>query len=240
MGANVANHLYDLTTTIQPKNGAIEVDFMALAKDAAIHYTLDGSEPTQKSNLFKTPIKMEASSTIKAQAFSGTKKVGRAWSQAINLHPLTGKNIELKTQPSDKYSGGGNGSIINGVLGSNERYGDAEWLGFDGDNLEAIIDLQKETVLKKLNFRFFNGEGQWIYLPKAIQIAASNDGNFFENIALQKNITGDKKVVEVIVPVEKFKHQYLKILVENFGTIPDGAQGGGNKSWLFVDEITAE
>ena len=31
--------------------------------------------------------------------------------------------------------------------------------------------------------------------------------------------------------------QYLKIVIEKFGIIPAGRQGGGFPSWLFVDEI---
>jgi hexosaminidase len=34
--------------------------------------------------------------------------------------------------------------------------------------------------------------------------------------------------------------QFVKVTVENFGTIPDGQPGAGNKAWLFADEITVE
>ena len=240
MGLNVANHLYDLKTSIQPKDGKVELSLAALAKNAIIYNTLDASEPSINSNLYKNPISINTNTTIKAQAFVDAKKAGRAWSQKLDFHKLAGKKIELKVQPHTKYSGGGNGSIINGVLGSNERYGDAEWLGFDGKNLEAIIDLQKAEKLESLAFRFFKGEGQWIYLPKAIRIFASDDGTTFKKVGEQTKITSDKKVAEVTVQLEKFEKQYLKIVVDNFGTIPEGAQGAGNKAWLFVDEIIAQ
>ncbi|MEI2739694.1 MAG: hypothetical protein V9F01_13045 [Chitinophagaceae bacterium] len=31
--------------------------------------------------------------------------------------------------------------------------------------------------------------------------------------------------------------RYIKVVVKNYGTIPDGKPGAGNKAWLFVDEI---
>ena len=34
--------------------------------------------------------------------------------------------------------------------------------------------------------------------------------------------------------------QFVKVTVENFGIIPDGQPGAGNKAWLFADEITVE
>ena len=31
--------------------------------------------------------------------------------------------------------------------------------------------------------------------------------------------------------------RYIKIKLGNYGVIPEGSPGGGQKSWLFVDEI---
>jgi hexosaminidase len=33
------------------------------------------------------------------------------------------------------------------------------------------------------------------------------------------------------------KARYVKLKVKNYGTIPDGKQGAGNKAWTFIDEI---
>ena len=31
--------------------------------------------------------------------------------------------------------------------------------------------------------------------------------------------------------------RYVKVMIKNWGEIPEGSPGAGNKSWLFVDEI---
>ncbi|MBL7748771.1 MAG: hypothetical protein JNM19_15140, partial [Chitinophagaceae bacterium] len=31
--------------------------------------------------------------------------------------------------------------------------------------------------------------------------------------------------------------RFIKVLVKNYGVIPAGSPGAGNKPWLFVDEI---
>ena len=31
--------------------------------------------------------------------------------------------------------------------------------------------------------------------------------------------------------------QYIKVIVKNYGIIPKGEQGEGNKAWLFLDEF---
>ena len=122
-------------------------------------------------------------------------------------------------------------------MGNNERYGDAEWLGFDGEDFEAIVDFGKTENINEIIFRFFKGEGQWLYLPKEIIIFSSSDGKDFKEMINNKDIKGDKKVVEIKIPFNNLNTRYLKIIAKNYGLIPKGKQGAGNKSWLFIDEI---
>ncbi len=240
MGINVANHLYDLSSSIQPKDGAVEVEIEALAKDGQIRYTLDGGEPTLQSSLYSNPIKVTTNQQIKAQSFLAEKPIGRSWQQNIRMHKAAGKKIVLKTLPHSKYSGGGPGSLINGANGNPERYGDAEWLGFDGKDLEAVIDLGKKETINTITFRFFIGEGQWIYLPKSIQVFTSEDGLDFIEKRRSKTIEGDQKLVKHVIALDAVQSRYLKVVAENYGIIPKGRQGEGNESWLFVDEIVVD
>ncbi len=237
MGVNVANHLYDLKSSIQPKNGKVELSLEKLAKDGVIYYTIDGSEPTSNSLLYDAPIPVETNLQVKAKSHIDEGGKGRLWEQSFNIHKAAGKTITLKLKPAQKYSGGGEGSIINGVLGSNVRYGDAEWLGFEGIDFEGTIDFGREESLNDIVFRFFNGQGQWIYLPQSIELFTSTDGINFETLLKNENISGETNVVETKVALDNVNTQYLKIMVKNFGTIPEGRQGGGHKAWLFIDEI---
>lgn len=93
-----------------------------------------------------------------------------------------------------------------------------------------------ETEIKTLEFRFFKGEGQWIYLPKSVKVMISNDGENYSSIGELNNISTDSKIVNPKLQVNG-KGRFLKVLVERYGKIPDGKQGGGHEAWLFVDEI---
>ena len=232
-----ANHLYELKSQIAAKNQQIALDWSTLAGDAMVHYTTDGTDPSAESRVYQKTLTIGADQTVKAQAFRGKQKLGRLWSQSFDLHLATGAKIELSHLPHAKYSAGGVGALINGVQGSNERYGDTEWLGFDGTDLIAQIDLGSTQSLERLKLRCFNGEGQWIYLPKKVEVFLSQDGKQFEKVASTKEIKGSQKAVDINLSWKQTTGQYLKIVVTNHGTIASGKQGAGHNAWLFVDEL---
>ena len=126
-------------------------------------------------------------------------------------------------------------------MGSDERYGDKEWLGFDGKDFEAVIDLGEATAVKEVTLRFFNSPGQWIYPPKQASVAVSTDGKSYDKEVEKEVSTAiTDKIVTVKIALSGKTPRYLKVKAQNLGTIPSGKQGAGERAWLFVDEIVVK
>jgi len=111
-------------------------------------------------------------------------------------------------------------------------------LGFSGNDASGTIDLGKNTSINELKFRFFKGEGQWIYLPKSLEIEFSSNGEKADTTLVINDIKSDTKVAEVIVNAGVNETRFIKFRAKNYGIIPEGAQGSGHPAWLFIDEIT--
>lgn len=242
MGVNVANKIYDLKTSVLAGDGqGIRLELSPKIEGVDLRYTLDGSEPTATSPLFSEGIKINGESQFRAQSFESEKPVGRAAELNFRHHLASGKSIVLTNQPAAKFSGNpdghAGGSIINGILGNDERYGDAEWLGFEGKDFEAVIDLGENQKLNSIKFRFFNGKGQWIYPPKSIQVSLSDDAENFTGTALETVAETAGKIIETTVALSGKESRFVKIKVNRFGLIPAGEQGAGHEAWLFIDEI---
>jgi len=238
-GINVANHLFDLEPLTElDENGDLSLRFTSLAKVQSIRYTSDGTPPTMEAPALSGSIALEKSGTYTGQAFQGDQAVGRSAQLDFNQHLGTGASIQLTNAPSERYSAGGAGAILNGIQGSSERYGDKEWLGFEGDDFVATVDLGESKTIDHINFRFFNGPGQWIYPPRNIEVqitkSLKEEGATFRT-SVQ---SGDDKIVETKLETKGTSGRYLQIKIPNYGLIPEGSQGGGNRAWLFIDEIT--
>lgn len=238
MDVNVAYHLADTKIQIEAGDGqGVLVNLETEAPSTDIYFTLDGSQPNTTSTLFEEPFLINESGTLKTLAYLTSGSEGRINEQTFNMHLAAGKSIEIAKEPHKRYAAGGKGALINGVQASKERFNNKEWLGYSGENFEATIDLGKEMDLNAVKIQFYNGEGNWIYLPKSMEIFISNDGQDFKSAGKLSNFESDTNTLNAEILLIQTKAKFVKIMVERFGIIPEGAPGEGNEAWLFVGEI---
>lgn len=239
-GFNFGNHLYDVKAMAKVEENGVKFDASNPAKQGSIRYSNNGSNPTASSPAVDTNQAITQSGKYVFQTFQDGQAIGRSASLELSFHKAAGKKITLNSEPAKQYSAGGPGSIINGVIGSDQRFNDAEWLGFSGKDFSAVIDLGKASSLKQLKLRFFNNPGQWVYAPKDVKVSWSNDGQNFGKSQSSKVSEGKDKIVQLNLALKNAKGRYLKLEISNYGEIPAGAPGAGSKAWLFVDEIVVE
>lgn len=245
MNVNYANHLYEVKGELIKENGQLKYK-LETKTDKKIVYSLDGNDPYMYLyQEYENPIKIDSSTTIKAAVFDFEREeqLGSIFEQRINLHKAVGAKISLNVDPHKAYNAGGKQSLINGISGNNKRYGDKEWLGFSGDDVEITIEFDEPTEINSISTRFHNGNGQWIYAPEYIAARITlEDGGVVANKFLLKN-----EETSIIIPIIlKFKTQSqmvakkIKLIIPNYGIIPEGKQGAGHKAWTFIDEIIVE
>ena len=244
---NYANHLYEIEGDMIFDEGKSYYELKTLTQGKNIRYTLDGSEPTINSKVYESKIPITESSTIKAAVFNVEKQLGKIFTQNINYHKAIGAKITIDKQPHKAYSGSGAKGLINGISGSNTRYGDKEWLGFWGEDIEITIDFEMPTKINSIETRFYDSQGQWIYAPKVYDYLILQEPNeFLQDTTFVLGLPEMAKEPRFKLLNIKFSKmetglydETIKIIIRipNYGTIPEGKQGAGNKAWTFIDEI---
>jgi hypothetical protein len=154
-------------------------------------------------------------------------------------HHAKGKKYEIRYEPSHRYPGGTEYALTDGYLGSLE-FSDESWMGFHGDDLDLIIDLEKPIAINNIEISSLINQASWIFAPVQLEIFAGNTNSALESI-FQKYLPQAEKDLKVRREVfqcnESFTARYLHIVVHNTGLCPDWHPGTGENAWLFVDEI---
>jgi hypothetical protein len=153
------------------------------------------------------------------------------------------KTISIRNEYSYQYAGSGDKTLVNGVLGSPD-YTDREWLGFEGTDFEAVIDLGEEMTIHQITCNFLINQKSWIFSPEKVEISISLDGEKYTLVksfgtdARRKDPNREIRAIKVDIPNSSAR--FIRITATNIGHCPDWHPGAGGKSWLFVDEIIVE
>jgi hexosaminidase len=206
-----------------------------------IYYTLDGTEPGPgHGTIYRAPIVLKKSAVLKSAGYAGQRKMGQVFTAHYMIHKAFGKSYRMSVSP-DKYKGGETYALTNGINGQMKNW--ADWVGIVAGNLDPVIDLGEPMPFSAISGQFLNQKSSWIYPPRSVEVLVSDDGQNFRSLGkqtLDATTIPDKSIQSFKVRFEAQKARYLKVLVENFGTIPAGMPGAGNGAWLFLDEIVLE
>ncbi|MBB77767.1 MAG: glycosyl hydrolase family 92 [Crocinitomicaceae bacterium] len=205
-----------------------------------LYYTLDGTKPNNRSLLYKNPIKLNESTTIKAIAYNNKGKSSIISNTFLKKDPEI--NLILKSKYANQYSASGPETLIDKIRGNNE-YRTGDWQGFWDQNLIAEINFEKPRKIDTIGIGFISDIKSWIFFPSEIEFSVSYDGKKFHRLQTIKTKKQTKQDMyphhkDFKVKINQSKRiQKIRVIAKNYGKCPPWHLGNGNDTWLFADEI---
>lgn len=241
LGYNYAKHLYNVAIHVDSDNKWREILIhMTTAGNAEIRYTLDGTEPTANSALYTGAIVLQKSAKIRAAAFRNGKR-SSVTSQDISFNKATACPVELLQPTHKNYTYKGGATLTDGLLGD-KGFGTGRWLGFSGNDLEAIIDLKQNTDVSSVSLNTCVDKGSWIFDARNIEVSVSADGKSFTKVASKSLPALEEQTPDNIYTYEltfpQTTTRYVKLTATSEHNIPKWHGGKGKPAFLFVDEIS--
>ncbi len=205
-----------------------------------LHYTLDGSTPTDASPEYLGPVTIKESALVQVRAFHDQLQPSEAVKATFfrTPPPLPVREATLRESPSPKYPGSG----VNGLLDHRkgpQQFSSPEWMGFEGNDLVLTIEWAQVQAYRAITVSSLHAPGSWILQPAALAAYSSRDGEHFELLA-ESPIDDLETTPGFVFPDLSFpptSSRFLRVVVKNAGVLPPDHPGAGNPAWLFVDEI---
>lgn len=243
LGYNYAKHLYNVAIHVDSDNKWREILIhMTTAGNAEIRYTLDGTEPTANSTLYTGAIVLQKLAKIRAAAFRDGKR-SSVTSQDISFNKATACPVELLQPTHKNYTYKGGATLTDGLLGD-KGFGTGRWLGFSGNDLEAVIDLKQNTDVSSVSLNTCVDKGSWIFDARNIEVSVSADGKSFTKVASKSLPALEEQTPDNIYTYEltfpQTTTRYVKVTATSEHNIPEWHGGKGKPAFLFVDEISVK
>ncbi len=161
------------------------------------------------------------------------------FSHGMKIHLASDRPVRLSFAPSEKYPAGGAAALTDGLKGTRDYH--FNWLGFEGTEMEAVIDLGQITPIHSVSVDFLQDTNSWIWIPQQVEFDISSDGITFEKIGLQNRTTNEHAAGASIENFSCFLRpsatRYIKVKTRSLFQCPAWHKGAGGKAWIFADEI---
>jgi len=208
-------------------------------KTAKIYYTLNGKDPDERSMIYTRPLCITKSAVLKA--FALAPGMDKSFSiEAVYTKIPFNRKITLLTKYANQYPAAGDDALIDLIRGG-DSFKTGAWQGYEGNDMEAIVDLGSMQRVHDLSLGCYQDQGSWIFMPLQVKFSVSPDNKTFTDIPPVKNTVSEKANGPVIMnfsvkPGMK-PLRYIKVQAVNRGNCPAWHAGAGKKAWIFVDEI---
>ena len=243
LGYEFAKHIFGVTASyaVDPEKGGV-VMTLTTQGGAPIRYTLDGSDPTASSPLYKAPVTIGESCTFKAAALREGMQTP-VYARKFDFNKATGRRIALNAAPTLKYTYGGASLLVDGYRGG-PVYSNGAWIGFLNEPLDVTIDMQGAKPYSAVTVESLVEKGEWVFPPSSVGVYLSDDGSEFAEAALmsvpQETAGSPDGVKPFKVLFPETSARYLRVVARTVDPIPAWHGAAGQKAHMFVDEIIVE
>lgn len=93
MGVNYAKSIYNITGKVTAANNGVSYELSTSQDPNGIRYTLDGTDPTANSQVYKNPVSVSKSLTVKSAYFENGQLKSAVSSQTFTVSKTTGKKL---------------------------------------------------------------------------------------------------------------------------------------------------
>lgn len=239
-GWNYATHVYDVNVDMKADtvNHVLNVQLSTMADDP-IYYTLDGQDPTEKSLKYTKPFTIDQSVVLKTMAVH-PDRTSKISVDTIRFNKATLKPVVLLQPNESRFSPDGPVVLVDGRNG-NHSFDTGAWLTVAGNDLEAVINMQAETILNSASVHVYVRKDAWLFDARGFSVSVSSDNKNYKEVASQEykqmQESDSDGIIEHELSFDPCKATYVKIKVISEKGMPDWHWNAGKAPFLLVDEI---
>lgn len=242
LGINACRNYYEPTFASQwnSKTNKLDITLAVMYPDAVIYYTTDGSEPSEKSTRYTSPIHLAANTVVKAKSFSKNKPLSKTISKTYTVNKATGKNYTASSEghAMDWYD-------VSHHIINDGRYGiipdNRGWLTFGKDSVTLTFDLEKSEDISRLVVGITRSPINNVWGIDKVICSFSADGIHFGNEAEMKfsypEFEGKKEINRQTFDLSKQQARYVRLTFIGASKAPDNYPYPNVKPGIAMDEI---
>ena len=226
-----------------PGKKAWRIEMTGKVPGTKVRYRCDGTDPLAGSSAYRRPLEPRNGGVVRAALFAGRERLAPPVELRLRKHLAAFAPVRVSASGGLRPEKGGATLLTDGLDGS-LSHKDGAWLGVEGGELEAVIDLGRVLPVRRVLARFLEHPAAWIFPPTEVEALVSLDGEEWTPAgALAWPAADDFTVLrgrDAELSFAPRPARYVRLQARGTGLCPAGHVGAGGKAWLFIDEVVVE
>lgn len=208
------------------------------------YYTLDGSEPTSNSILYKEPFRVEQTSEFKIKATM------EGWIDSkVIVFPLLKVGIKpdqtiLETTPDPKHAGKMDTTLVDGKSGDLNK-DEKAYLGFVNRDHQVLFQLDNARKLSQVSVSYLEDVQRGALAPEYVEVWGGNDKDKMQKLGRFSTVSSKDKRPSakglIIISFPEQSLRYVRVKARNSNVLPKGYEyDKDTKPGIYVDEVSLQ
>ncbi len=239
--------VFDIDTIFQ----RAKVTLQAANPSEMIFYTLDHSEPNEKSKLYRRPFWVDLPVTVKVvglqqQQFSqvkthslsltATKPIVEQSPSLAVVSGTTGNSLVLETKPQTSLTKALT-TLQDSVL-AKPILTDPQWVSYMHEDAELLVDLGALRKVRGVRFAFLHQPNMGVFAPSQVSVEVSdNEWDFVAKKTAPVTQPLSPGVSQYQTQIYNTVGRYIYVRIRYFKTCPVQHPMAGQPTKLFIDNL---
>jgi hexosaminidase len=142
-------------------------------------------------------------------------------------HAARGRPVTLASAPAPVYAAPGAQGLTDGFLARSPDCMNLEWLGVEGKDFDATIDLGQVIDVREVGAHFLQQTRGGIRIPRALDVLVSDDGKTYRKVATVTPAPDDRPAFTRTLTATPagVRARFVRVVART------------NGQWLFADEV---
>ncbi len=236
MGINASRSVYTVYATVELMGDQVLCATLHCDGDNHdVRYTLDGSRPTPDSPVYRAPIVCSEPTSLRASAED--RSSGRLYGDTLLTlapHKALGCKVRFAYEPETDWGNDAARVVVNGVIARDRFFLHREWAGFHGRDMDAVVDLGRNTDIGEVGVGFDVSRHRRLHPPGGVEVMTSQDGEIWSPAA---TATVPQDHHELRIDFEKRSARFVRVICRNDTKLFSHESRALAPVSIYVDEI---
>ena len=237
MGVNASRSVYHVrsrSTVLEDQK--VQVELWSDGDDHDVLFRVESGRGHAAPATYAEPLVFDSAATLHATARDRT--TGETFGQTVirvEPHKAVGRAVRFANAPERLWGDNAASVLVDGITRGHGTFRHAEWAGFEGVAMDAVIDLSEKTTVSSVSIGYDVSRHRRLFAPTAFEVLVSDDADDWRSAFRSDDVPARSE--RFSATFEAVTTRFLRVIASNTIRRYNEDSSGEAPVSIYIDEV---